>query len=53
MIALYRLNKTSIGFWYRRRLNTRSLIQPSEILSIELTETHIYKSLLYKEDGFY
>ena len=40
--ALYHQIKTLIGFWCRRKLNPRSLIQPSEILSIELTETHIY-----------
>ena len=36
MIDLYRQTKTLISFWYRRRLTLRSLIQPSEILTIEL-----------------
>ena len=40
IIASYYQTKTLIGFWYKRRLNTRSLIQPSEILPIKLTETH-------------
>ena len=37
MINLYRQTKTLISFWYRRRLTLRSLIQPSETLTIELT----------------
>ena len=40
MIALYHQTKTLISFWYRRGLNPRSLIQPSEILPVELTRTH-------------
>ena len=40
IIAPYYQTKTLIGFWYRRKLNTRSLIQPSEILPIKQTETH-------------
>ena len=40
MIVLYHQTKTSISFWCRRGLNPRSLIQPSEILLVELTETH-------------
>ena len=40
MIAFYRQTKTPISFWYRRRLNPRSLIQPSETLPVELTEIH-------------
>ena len=40
--ALYHHIKTLIDFWCRRKLNLRSLIQPSEILPVELTETHIY-----------
>ena len=40
MVFAYHQSKTPISFWYRRRLNLRSLIQPSEILPIELTETH-------------
>ena len=35
--ALYHQTKTLIGFWFSWRLNSRSLIQPSETLSIELT----------------
>ena len=42
MIVLYHQIKISIGFWCRRRLNPKSLIQPSEILPVELTETHKY-----------
>ena len=41
MIALYHQTKTPISFWYRWGLNPRSLIQPSEILPIKLTRTHI------------
>ena len=40
MIALYYQTKTPISFLCRQGLNPRSLIQPSEILSVELTETH-------------
>ena len=40
MITLYYQTKTPIGFWYKWRLNPRSLIQPSETLLVELTETH-------------
>ena len=40
--VFYHRIKTLIGFWYRWKLNLRSLIQPSEILPVELTETHIY-----------
>ena len=35
--ALYHQTKTPIGFWYRRGLNSISLIQPLETLSVELT----------------
>ena len=38
--ALYHQTKTPIGFWYRRGLHPRSLIQLSETLPIELTGTH-------------
>ena len=41
MIALYHQIKTPINFWYRRGLNPISLIQPSETLPVELTETHL------------
>ena len=40
MIILFYKIETLIGFWYRRGLNPRSLIQPSETLPIELTGTH-------------
>ena len=43
MIALYHQTKTPISFWCRRGLNSRSLIQPSETLPVELTETHEIK----------
>ena len=39
MMALYYQTKTLISFWYRRELNSRSLIQLSKILSIELRKT--------------
>ena len=41
IIAIYHQTNTPINFWYRRELNLRSLIQPSEILPIELTGIHI------------
>ena len=41
MITFYHQIKTSINFWYRQGLNPRSLIQPSEILPIELIGTHM------------
>ena len=34
--AFYHQIKTLIDFWYRRELNFRFLIQPSETLLIEL-----------------
>ena len=34
--VLYHQIKTPIGFWCRRGLNLKSLIQPSEILPVEL-----------------
>ena len=37
---LYHQIKTPINFWCRRGLNPRSVIQPSETLPFELTETH-------------
>ena len=40
MIALYHQTKTPISFWCKRGMNPRSLIQPSETLPVELTETH-------------
>ena len=39
--------KTPINFWWRRRLNSKSLIQPSEILSVELTGTHRWRENWY------
>ena len=38
--TLYHQTKTPINFWCKQELNLKSLIQPSEILSIELTGTH-------------
>ena len=40
MIVLYHQINIPIGLWFRRRLNPRSPIQPSEILLVKLTETH-------------
>ena len=48
MIAIYHQTKTPISFWYRRELNSRSLIQPSETLPIELTGTHTTTTILIK-----
>ena len=33
-------NQDTNQFWCRRGLNSRSLIQPSETLAVELTGTH-------------
>ena len=41
MIILYHQTKTSIGFWCRRGLNPRSLIQSLETLLVELTGSYI------------
>ena len=38
--ALYHQTKTPIGFWCRRGLNPRSLIQPLKNLPVELTGIH-------------
>ena len=46
MIALYHQIKIPISFLCRQGLNPISLIQPSEILLIKLTETHILLPLL-------
>ena len=46
MITFYHQIKISISFWWRQRLNLRSLIQSSEILTIELTKTHKNKVIL-------
>ena len=40
IIVYYHQTKTSINFSCKRGLNLRSLIQASETLPIELTETH-------------
>ena len=37
----YHQTKTPISFWYRRRLNLKSIIQLSDILPIELTYSEI------------
>ena len=41
IITVLLLNQNTSQFWCRQWLNPRSLIQPSEILLIELTETHL------------
>ena len=46
MIALYYQTKTRIGFWCRRGLNPRSLIQLSETLLVELIGTHLVSNLI-------
>ena len=43
MITLYHQTKASISFWYKRGLNPKFLIQPSETLLVELTGTHPLK----------
>ena len=43
IIALYYQIKTPIDFWYKWRLNVRSLIQPSETLPVKLTGTYMNK----------
>ena len=45
MIIIYHQIKISISFWCRREMDPRSLIQPSKILSIELTRTHVSQLL--------
>ena len=40
MITIYHRIKTLINFWYKRRSNYKSLIQPLETLPIKLTGTH-------------
>ena len=56
IIALYHQTKTPINFWYKRKLNPRSLIQSSETLPVELTGTH-HLILVFKcrwmVDNFY
>ena len=41
MIIFYYPTKTPINFWYRQKLNLKSLIQPSKFLLIKLTESHL------------
>ena len=40
IITFYYHIKISIDFWYRRKLNIGSFIQPLNILPVELTRTH-------------
>ena len=40
MITIYHQIKTLINFWYKRRSNYKSLIQPLETLLVKLTGTH-------------
>ena len=40
IIVIYHQIKALINFFYKRKLNFRSFIQLSEILSVKLTETH-------------
>ena len=42
IIALYRQTKTPISFLYKRELNLIFLIQPLEILLVELIGAHIH-----------
>jgi len=41
MVVLYHQTKTPIGFWCKRELNPRSLIQSLEILLVKLTATQV------------
>ena len=41
MISFYPRTKTSIGFWYSQGSNPKSIIQPQEILLVELIEIHL------------
>ena len=47
MIVFYHQTKTPISFWCRQGLNSRSLIQSSETLPVELTVTHNWHISLY------
>ena len=41
-----------ISFWYRQRLNHKSLIQPLEVSPVELTRTHIiYRDIKFMYIG--
>ena len=46
MIVIYYQTKTPIGFWCKRRLNSRSLIQPSETLLAKLTGINFLRMTL-------
>ena len=48
MITHYHQTKTLISFWCRRRLNSKSFIQPSETLPVELIGIHILFQQLKK-----
>ena len=50
MMAFYHQTKTPISFWCRWGLNPRSLIQPLEILPVELTGTHRPPILLIQQN---
>ena len=50
MIVLYYQTKTPISFWCRQELKSRSFIQPSEALPVELTRTHIYNINLIRRN---
>ena len=41
MIIALLLSNQNTSFWYWQKLNLRYLIQPSEILSVKLTRTHL------------
>ena len=41
----YHQIKTLINFWYRRELNSRSLIQPLKTLPVKLIETHLFYNI--------
>ena len=49
MITFYYQIRKPIGFWYKPRLNPKSIIQPLKIFSIELTRTHY----LFGNYGYY
>ena len=46
MVTLYYQIKIQNNFWCKRGLNSKSLIQSSETLPIELTRTHVIITLL-------
>ena len=52
-ITLLFIKLVQISFWYRRGLSLRSLIQPSEILPVELTGTHILYWFWYDKNYTY